>query len=366
MARRLRTKSLADKLFPIKTDTDDLSILEIPPEKRKLHTETYDFTVGTVHEYLNSGEIFIPEFQRSYVWNRSQASRFIESLVIQCPIPVIYLNQEKDERLSVIDGNQRLQSIKLYLNNEFQLRGLTTYPELEGEFFDDLDPRISRHILHRTLRCIAVLKDTHPQIKFDVFERLNTGAVKLNPQELRHGIYHGPLIELADTLSKEPIWKEVSGFKNDKRMKGAELIIRFISLNNDLPSYKKPLSGFLNSFCEKNKKPTNDQLLKWKNEFLTAIERVNKTIGGYAFRVFTENGEINKSINAALYDAQMIGFCNLKKDIGKIRKARLKEKLVKLFAEEKFKASITSGTSASNLVRYRINRFEKFLRNLKE
>jgi len=65
--RRSKTKSLADKLFPITSDLDDLGILEIPPEKRKLHTETYDFTVGTVHDYLESGEIYIPEFQRSYV-----------------------------------------------------------------------------------------------------------------------------------------------------------------------------------------------------------------------------------------------------------------------------------------------------------
>jgi len=70
--------------------------------------------------------------QRSSVWNRSRASRLLESLVIQCPIPVIYLNQEQDEKLSVIDGNQRLRSIQLFLDDEYALRGLTTYPELEG------------------------------------------------------------------------------------------------------------------------------------------------------------------------------------------------------------------------------------------
>jgi len=84
----------------------------------------------------------------------------VESLLIQCPIPVIYLNQEQDERLSVIDGNQRLTSLSRYHRNVFQLKGLTAYPELEGNYFHQLDPRFQRHILNRTLRCIVILKRT--------------------------------------------------------------------------------------------------------------------------------------------------------------------------------------------------------------
>lgn len=185
------SSSLADILFPGALEQQDFAdgILSIPPEQRKLHTETYDFTVDTVVERLEEGGIFVPDFQRRYVWSDAQASRLIESLIIQCPVPVIYLNQEIDETLSVIDGNQRLTSIRRFIRNEFSLKGLTAYPELEGSRFHQLDPRFQRHILNRTLRCIVILKDTHPQVKFDVFERLNTGAVKLTPQELRHGLY---------------------------------------------------------------------------------------------------------------------------------------------------------------------------------
>ena len=78
-----KAKSLADRLFPVKTPLDDLDVKDIPPEKRRLQTETYDFTVGTIYDYLKKGDIYIPEFQRSYVWNRTQASCMIESLVIQ-------------------------------------------------------------------------------------------------------------------------------------------------------------------------------------------------------------------------------------------------------------------------------------------
>ena len=152
--------------------------------------------------------MYIPEFQRKYVWSKAQASRLIESLIIQCPIPVIYLSQERDERLSVIDGNQRLQSIRRFLNNEFPLIGLTAYPELEGLTYEELDVRFQRHIMNRTLRCIVIMKETHPQVKFDVFERLNTGAVELSAQELRHGIYHGPFIEWVTDAAKDPRWRK--------------------------------------------------------------------------------------------------------------------------------------------------------------
>ena len=168
-----KNKALADILFPEALEQQGFAdgILSVPPEQRKLHTDTYDFTVDTMAEKVADGSIFVPDFQRRYVWNDAQASRLIESLIIQCPIPVIYLNQEADERLSVIDGNQRLTSVSRFLSNQFPLKGLTAYPELEGCRAHELDPRIQRHVRNRTLRCIVILKDTHPQVKFDVFER---------------------------------------------------------------------------------------------------------------------------------------------------------------------------------------------------
>lgn len=106
-----KSRNLADKLYPNMTDEEiSESILTIPPEQRRLHTETYDFSVSTIIEYLKSKKLVVPEYQRRYVWSTAQASRLVESLVIQCPIPVLYFNQEPDETLSVIDGNQRVTS----------------------------------------------------------------------------------------------------------------------------------------------------------------------------------------------------------------------------------------------------------------
>src|SRR6516225_8155092 len=140
-------ESLADVLFP-QEPQDELeeAILSIPPERRILRTEQYDFSVATLVAMLDKKEVAVPEFQRRYVWTDRQASRLIESLIIQCPIPVIYMNQERDESFSIIDGNQRLNSLKRFLEDGFALSGLTSYPELSGLKYSDLDARFQRHI----------------------------------------------------------------------------------------------------------------------------------------------------------------------------------------------------------------------------
>lgn len=352
-------KSLADALFPISQEDDDLAIVDIPPEKRRLHTETYDFSISTLIDQLNKGSIIVPDFQRKYVWNRSQASRLIESLIIQCPIPVIYFNQERDERFSVIDGNQRLTSIRLFVNDEFELQGLSAYPELEGMKFSELDPRFKRHILNRTLRCIAILKETHPQIKFDVFERINTGAVQLNPQEVRHGVYHGELMKLIDKLSSEKIWKEISGHKDDQRMKGGELVLRFFALLYDQENYKKPLKKFLNDFCEKYKNISEEDILNWKTTFVNTINCINYVFGKNAFRIIDENGNASvKNVNSALFDAVMVAFARAeitKNSLERRDVPKFLNKFAKLISASKFKESISSGTSATTSVNYRID-----------
>lgn len=351
-------KDLADRLFPTaEEEAIQDSILSIPPEQRRLHTETYDFSVSTLKEYLKDERIYIPEFQRRYVWNESQASKLIESLIIQCPIPVIYLNQESDERLSVIDGNQRLTSLARFLDNTFALKGLTAYPELEGLRFHQLDPRFQRHILNRTLRCIVILKGTHPQVKFDVFERLNTGAVKLTPQELRHGLYYGSLMKLISDLAKEKDWTLHFTGSPDKRMRSEEFLLRFLAFHYDSDSYTKPLSAFLNSFASKNRNISKEMESDFRDQFKLVAPLVEKVYGDYAFKVFDKNRKILSSFNAALFDAQMLVISRnplrAEKFSAHQREVWLK-KLSDLFGDDAFLKTISRATSDEKSVESRI------------
>lgn len=357
-------KSLADKLFPIVEEQDEVELKNVPPEQRRLHTETADLTVSSLHQYVTSGKIEIPEFQRGYVWTRTQASRLIESLIIQCPIPVVYFSQSSDNKLIVIDGNQRLLTIKLFLNDAFELQGLTTYPELNGQSWTSLDPRFRDHINNRTIRCITILKDTHPQIKFDVFERLNTGSVKLNAQELRHGLNHGLLMARIDELVKRDNWKKVTGFRGDKRMKGAELILRYFAFRYDRSAYEKPLSSFLDQFSSSYRGISKATLDTWSGEFSVTLSRVSFAFGDLAFRIYDESLHAVGAFNSALYDAQMIAFAETKssKILDQTYDAQaLRKAAYQLFLDEKFFASIRQATSDEQAVKTRIDNYKAFL-----
>ncbi|MBS3915234.1 MAG: DUF262 domain-containing protein [Bacteroidetes bacterium] len=365
MIEKNKSSKLADKLFP-EVEELNLDILNIPPEKRRLNTETYDFTVSTLIDYLTNGHILIPEFQRGYVWNRAQASRLIESLIINCPIPVIFLSQNPDETLAVIDGNQRLNSIKLYLSDDFELRGLTAYPELEGFKFSELDPRFQRHIQNRTVRCIVILKDTHPQIKFDVFERLNTGSVKLNSHELRHGIHSGPFMDLLEKLGNNKTFRDLTLNKADKRMKSDELVLRFLSMAENWRNYTKPLVAFLNNFSEVNRNANTVKLLEYENDFLKTLEKVNSALGKYAFKTYDASLK-NAKFNAALFDAQMISFYELNPSQEKINSLSTKDFFSRnqhFIDSEDFNKFISAGTTDKNSVIGRINDYKEFLKKL--
>jgi hypothetical protein len=296
-------ESLADALFPQEPEEElEEAILSIPPERRILRTEQYDFSVASLVTMLEKKEVAIPEFQRRYVWTDRQASRLIESLIIQCPIPVIYMNQERDESFSVIDGNQRLNSLKRFLEDAFPLSGLTSYPELGGLKYSELDPRFQRHISNRVLRCTVILKETHPQVKFDVFERLNSGAVALTRQELRHGLYFGPLLKTSAEVAKDLKLERHFGARKDKRMKAEELVIRYWALSQGLGAYEKPLATFISSFAETNRNLGEAQLKSLTADISLAHKRAVQLFGTHAF-TFAKDGR--SRFNAAVFDAQM-------------------------------------------------------------
>ncbi|WZB74220.1 DUF262 domain-containing protein [Achromobacter insuavis] len=357
-------ESLADALFPVEAlaETEE-AILSIPPEKRILRTEQYDFSVATLIGMMEKGEVTIPEFQRRYVWSDRQASRLIESLIIQCPIPVIYLNQDKDESFSVIDGNQRLNSLRRFLSDEFSLSGLTSYPELGGLSFSQLDRRFQRHISNRVLRCTVILKETHPQVKFDVFERLNSGAVALTRQELRHGLYYGSLLKRANEVAKDLKFDRYFGARKDKRMKAEELVIRYWALSEGVGGYEKPLATFITNYAEANRNPEPEQLEALTHNIRSTHERATTLFGPRFF--FSKDGRTR--FNAAVFDAQMVACSRLSTDRF-IELSRCIDKIQRQYDglqdNPEYMRSVTLATSDKAALQGRIHRVSSFLKSI--
>jgi hypothetical protein len=358
-------ESLADALFPVEPEEEfEEAILSIPPERRILRTEQYDFSVSTLVTMMTKGEVSVPEFQRRYVWSDRQASRLVESLIIQCPIPVIYMNQERDESFSVIDGNQRLNSLRRFVDDAFPLSGLTSYPELGGLKYSELDKRFQRHISNRVLRCTVILKETHPQVKFDVFERLNSGAVALTRQELRHGLYYGTLLKTASTVAKELKLESHFGYRKDKRMKAEEMVLRYWALSEGIGAYEKPLASFISNFAETNRNPSDEEIQKLSDDIKLTYKRAVELFGPHTF-TFMKEGRAR--FNAAVFDAQMVACSKLKADRFTTllaQKTTVQNAYEELQENADFIRSVTLATSDKAALQGRIHKVTTLLKSI--
>ena len=221
---------------------------EVPVKDRRVYTQPYDLVVDSLLDQIKGGTIFLrpiserPSFQRRYVWSNQLASRLIESILLNIPVPPCYLSQNEDFELDVIDGQQRLFSIYRFLENQFALTGLGVLEDLIGKRFHQLPQKIQRQLKTYTLRLVAITNESHPEIKFDVFQRLNTNTVPLNAQELRNCVYRGKLNDLLQDAVDYAPWLKILGKRSaDKRMRDEELVLRFFGFYiHGLESYRTP------------------------------------------------------------------------------------------------------------------------------
>lgn len=245
-----------DATQPSEPDPD-----EIPIKDRRVFTQPYDLVVESLVDQIKGSTIFLrplserPGFQRRYVWSNTLASRLVESMLLNVPIPPCYLSQNDDFELDVIDGQQRLYSIYRFIDNQFALSGLDVLKDLNGLRFHKLTPKMQRKLKTHTLRLVAITNESHHEIKFDVFQRLNTNTVPLNAQELRNCVYRGTLNELLkDVVAYKP-WLTILGKKKpDRRMRDEELALRFFAFQlHGVESYRTPQKHWLNDAAKQGR-----------------------------------------------------------------------------------------------------------------
>ncbi len=183
-----------DLIFDEVLDNDEAEEIDI--ENRKIFTDQGDPEIKSLYDKYKKGKLDIqPEFQRKFVWDKSKACRLIESVLLGIPLPIIYLFEESNGTISVIDGQQRLTSFFSFIDGslpdgkDFKLSNLNVFKELNKKLFKDLDEEFQDMITDYKIRTITFRKESEPGLKFEIFERLNTGAVSLNDQELRNCIY---------------------------------------------------------------------------------------------------------------------------------------------------------------------------------
>lgn len=351
-------------------ESADETPLDIEVERRRVKTDKRDLPVETVHQWITRGQLELqPEFQRNFVWNSSKASRLIESLLLNIPIPVIYVAEDEDGHFEVVDGQQRLTSLAAFINGrypdgkEFRLSSLQVLNELNGRTFKDLDKISQNAIFNATLRLIVIERDSHPDVKFEVFERLNSGAERLNDQELRNCVYRGSYNQLLHELAENPFMLKVMGASvPHRRMIDRQLILRFFAMwRNTHLKYRSPMKRFLNHEMEAHRHATPAAIKELSATFEKSIEMAYAVFGKHAFRRFHVGRkdhphgawEANK-LNVALWDTLLYSFSFYEKSQIIPIADRIREEFLDVMTHDPtFVDYITSTTDKPDRVQYR-------------
>jgi hypothetical protein len=330
---------------------------EFPPPERKVVTQSYDLSMQVLLDQWNHATLVVPEIQREYVWDNGKASRLAESLLLNIPIPVLYFAETPDAKWEIVDGHQRVRSVIRFLENEFRLTGLQVLTEFKGLRFHQLPDRERRFLERRTMRAVVISPESHPNMKFEVFSRLNTGAVALNTQEIRNALYAGVLNKLLKELVSDECFRSSIGTRTPRRrFVDEELILRFFALRADLNSYRPPLSRFLNEFMNQNRNPQRAEVQRLKALFDTTFGRIANILGERAFRLTDRGGNLTeRNVNRALFEAQALAFSWVTASSPVPARSKVFRELAKVYANDDFDDSIrrATGDRARTLTRLR-------------
>lgn len=344
-------------------------VLDIKPDERKIIWQAKDFSIREFASMTTDGELILqPEYQRNFVASASISSRLIESILMDVPIPVIYLAQERDGTFSVIDGQQRLTSFLSFVNGkypngeEFKLTGLTVLTELNRLTFAQLSRELQTKIRTTTIHSIIIKKESNEDIKFEIFERLNTGSTKLNEDEIRNTVYRGAYIKLLSELAANPTFHELvrkENFRN--RMVYRGMILRFLAVSEkSYLNYKSSMMQFCNKELRDNQHLAPAKAKEYRQRFEHCLGLVKAVFGANAFRRYipatatTLGRWAEGQINMALFDLQMIGFVNYSQNEVLRNADFIREALLDLMTnDEEFQLLIGYKTSDTDNVRRR-------------
>lgn len=332
------------------------------------------WTISEVFNRFKRGRIELqPEFQRDYVWTPKIQKKFIESIFLGLPLPKIYLSEIDDSRCLVIDGQQRLTTIINYRDGIFQLtefsidglRGLinkkfSSLPQSYQDKFDDYS--LSLTILDRTCS---------PNLKFDMFERLNQGSVKLNKQELRNCSYRGTYnLMLSDIADGTEFLRACGWSASQKRMKGEEMALRFFTFYNRNIDTIRTYDGALNDELRNNQNMNEKFILERKQLFRDALSMCTQVFGPNPFRLWgngrndvNPNGNWVASLNSVVFEVLMTSLILHPKPIIVKNADGIREEFIDLLSTDQFMVdSLTLGTNSREKMLYRHNTWRNRLR----
>lgn len=313
------------------SDSNQISIEDkFAQSQLRVIRTSMDFTLHHLKQSLEDKEYInaAPKYQRRHRWDIKKRSQLIESFLMNIPVPPVFLYENDYNQYEIMDGRQRIDTLRSFMNNEFALRGLEFWKELEGKRHHDLPLIIQRGLARRTINAVVLLAETMKNggddmdIRKILFKRLNTGGVQLNPQELRNALYPGKFNELVSKLSRHPTFTNAWGIpeqqideeetpsakllKNTlfKTMADCELILRYFAIRRIVTEdLKGSLRGILDRTAKQYQHATEKELEIHEIDFKNTIDGLYDIFKSELF-IMPSTGKLSRP----LYDAFMVAY----------------------------------------------------------
>ena len=345
----------------------DIASTEEPEEEEQdliryeISSYPSDMTLQVYRDKWKAHQLITPEFQREYIWDQTRASKLIESFLLGLPVPGVFLYKERaTKKLLIIDGQQRILSAIRFFEGHFNdqvFRLKNVCPKWEGKAFRDLSEPDQRDLDDTVLRATVVqqLDPNDNTSIYHIFERLNTGGVKLSPMEIRKCVYSGEFFKLLEYLNRNTSWRAILGKDHsDKRLRDVELVLRFLAMRDGWKDYEKPMKSFLNNYMIAKRELERGEIEKIGDMFERTCVNVIKHLGEKPFHF--RSG----ALNPGLLDVIMV-MMSLAKTSDVIAS---KKRFENLLSDRAFLDSIiTRSTSDTLIVKQRFERARKAMLN---
>lgn len=358
---------------------EDLSgaLMEKPfdPNKIDITTKTPSIDILIKRLKAEPAEIDLsPAFQRhSDLWDDEKQSRLIESILIKFPLPAFYFDGSDNNKWLVVDGLQRLSSLRNFIIlKKLKLKGLEFLRQLNGLKFDDLPRSLQRQIEETQITAYIINDGTPEEVKFNIFQRINTGGLTLNSQEIRHALNQGiPAQFVAELAELDEFKFATDEALKPKRMLDREFVTRFLAFYlHPYPEYVPDLDTYMNSAMGELKKMDDSQRQKIKTDFIQSVLLAKSIFGEWAFRKADKYPDKRKPINKALFEVWSVSLAKLdglQRRTLEERKEILFNKSIELVKEDAmFFDSITTSTGNKSSVAYRFSSIEKIIQETLE
>lgn len=349
------------------TSVDDTITEPFDPSLIRVESKVY--TLDLLLTRIREGEINLaPDFQRASIWTTAAQSRLVESVLLRIPLPAFYMDATNEDKWLVVDGLQRLTALKKFvLDRSLKLEGLEFLKQFQGKTYDELPRNYQRRIAETQVTVFLIEENTPPEVKFNIFKRINTGGLPLSAQEIRHALNQGPATQLLSELAKSDEFKRATGNSiRPDRMADREVVLRFIAFTiRPYTRYTtKDFDGFLNDTMISVNELSGEGLNEIRVKFFRAMNAAYSIFGDDAFRKRYDVTQRKLPFNKALFETWSVNLGRLDdKSIQTLieRKELVKNKFVELMNTRPFDLSVTQSTGDIKQVMVRFSSIEQLL-----